>query len=110
MKTSKVRLNKTEASALTSEYSLALGHFCAMVFSNRGSRRLTDISHVTSRVEDQTFTKLLPVKYNIVYPGLFVVYLSTFSVTQCNIEFLDMASVVVIQFELLSWNLRGDVE
>jgi hypothetical protein len=82
MKTSEARWNKVDASALTSDYSLALGHFCAMVFSNRGSRRLTDISHVTSHVEDQTFTKLLLVKYNIVYPGLFVIYLSTFSVTQ----------------------------
>jgi hypothetical protein len=82
MKTSEVRLNKIDASALISEYSLALGHVCAMVFSSRGSRRLTDISLVTSHVEDQTFTKRLPVKYNIVYPGLFAVYLCTFSVTE----------------------------
>jgi len=45
-----------------------------MVFSNRGLRGLTDITHVTSHVEDHTFTKLLPVKYIIAYPRLFVVY------------------------------------
>jgi hypothetical protein len=78
----KVRLNKIYVSALTREYSLALGNFCAMVFCHRGSRRPTDISHVASHVQDQTFTIRLPVNCNNVYQGLFVVYLSTFSVTQ----------------------------
>jgi len=81
MKTSKGRLNKNDASDLTSEYSLALGIFAKWFFSNRGLQRRTDISHVTSHVEDHTSTKRLPVKYNIVHPGLFVVYLSTLSVT-----------------------------
>jgi hypothetical protein len=82
MKTSNVRLNKTDASALRSEYSVALGYFCAIVFSYRGSRRPTDINRVTSHVEDQTVTKPSPPKCNTVYPGLFVIYVSTFSVTQ----------------------------
>jgi hypothetical protein len=42
----------------------------------RGSRRPTDISYVTSHVEDQTFTKRLPVNCNNGYQVcLYFIYL-----------------------------------